>query len=48
MYRLARGFEEDGVIQAISAATATAMRRLSATALGIAGPSGELAAIPPI
>ena len=47
MYRLAREFEEDGVIQAISAAAATAMRRLSAMALGMAGPSGELAAIPP-
>jgi hypothetical protein len=32
MYRLAREFEEDGVIQAISAAAATAMRRLSVMA----------------
>ena len=47
MYRLAREFEEDGVNQAISTAAATAMRRLSAMALGMAGPSGELAAIPP-
>ena len=57
MYRLAHEFEEDGVNQAISTAAATAMRRLSAMALGIAlavfavraqaGPSGELAAIPP-
>jgi hypothetical protein len=47
MYRLAREFEKDGVIQAISAAAATAMRRLSAMALGMARPSGELAAIPP-
>jgi hypothetical protein len=41
------GSRVNSVIQAISVAAATAMRRLSAMALGMAGPSGELAAIPP-